>query len=59
MLPCVYSMHGGGYVIGAYAMDDPRFDAWCPKLGFVGVSVEYRLAPETPYPGRSKTATSG
>ncbi|MET1002888.1 MAG: alpha/beta hydrolase [Acidimicrobiia bacterium] len=50
-LPCVYSMHGGGYVIGSYAMDDPRFDAWCPKLGFVGVSVEYRLAPETPYPG--------
>ena len=50
-LPCVYSMHGGGYVIGSYAMDDPRFDAWCPKLGFVGVSVEYRLAPETAYPG--------
>jgi acetyl esterase/lipase len=51
VLPCVFSMHGGGYVIGSYAMDDPRFDAWCPKLGFVGVSVEYRLAPETAYPG--------
>jgi acetyl esterase/lipase len=50
-LPCVYSIHGGGYVIGSYDMDDFRFDNWCPKLGIVGVSVEYRLAPETPYPG--------
>ena len=49
--PCVYSMHGGGYVIGTNTMDDPFFDALCPELGFVGVSVEYRLAPETPYPG--------
>jgi acetyl esterase/lipase len=50
-LPCLYSIHGGGYVMGSYAMDDARFDAWCPKFGCVGVSVEYRLAPETPYPG--------
>jgi acetyl esterase/lipase len=50
-LPCLYSIHGGGYVIGSYAMDDAKFDALCPKLGLVGVSVEYRLAPETPYPG--------
>ena len=51
VLPCVCSMHGGGYVIGSYAMDDPLFDELCPELGFVGVSVDYRLAPETPYPG--------
>jgi acetyl esterase/lipase len=51
VLPCVYSMHGGGYVIGSYAMDDIVFDRLCPRLGLVGVSVEYRLAPETPYPG--------
>ena len=51
LLPCVFSMHGGGYVIGSYDMDDPIFDELCPKLGVVGVSVEYRLAPETPYPG--------
>ena len=49
--PCVYSIHGGGYVIGSYEMDDPLFDRWCNTLGIVGVSVEYRLAPETPYPG--------
>jgi acetyl esterase/lipase len=32
-------------------MDDSLFDDLCPKLNLVGVSVEYRLAPETPYPG--------
>ena len=35
-MPCLYSMHGGGYVIGTYAMDDPTFDRLCPKLGLVG-----------------------
>jgi acetyl esterase/lipase len=50
-LPCLYSMHGGGYVIGSYALDDGMFDELCPSLGIVGVSVEYRLAPGTPYPG--------
>ena len=32
-------------------LDDGVFARWCPELGVVGVSVEYRLAPETPYPG--------
>jgi acetyl esterase/lipase len=50
-LPCVYSMHGGGYVLGSYAMDDARLDGWSRSYRCVGVSVEYRLAPETPYPG--------
>ena len=49
--PAIVSIHGGGYVLGSYDMDDPRFDRWCPEFGIVGVSVEYRLAPETPYPG--------
>ena len=44
-------MHGGGYVVGDYSMDDQMFDDLCPKLGMVGVSVDYRLAPDTPYPG--------
>jgi acetyl esterase/lipase len=44
-------MHGGGYVMGTHLSYDGRFDAWCPRFGCVGVSVGYRLAPETPYPG--------
>ena len=48
---CLYSIHGGGYVMGSRDLDDAMFDRLCPSLGIVGVSVEYRLAPETPYPG--------
>jgi acetyl esterase/lipase len=40
-------------------MDDLRFDRWCPKLGLIGVSVEYRLAPETPYPGPLEDCYAG
>lgn len=50
-LPCLYSIHGGGYVMGSYDTDDDKLDVWCQRFGIIGVSVEYRLAPETPYPG--------
>jgi len=49
--PCVISIHGGGYVIGSHLGDDGRFERWCTELRCIGVSVGYRLAPETPYPG--------
>jgi acetyl esterase/lipase len=59
VLPCVYSIHGGGYVLGTNLMDDPILDELCPALGIVGVSVEYRLAPETPYPGPLEDCYTG
>jgi len=49
-LPVLYWMHGGGMVIGNRYMDDARLAAWCRLLSCVCVSVEYRLAPEAPYP---------
>jgi acetyl esterase/lipase len=49
-LPCVYWIHGGGYVAGSNLGDDLRFDRWCQSIDCVGVSVDYRLAPEHPYP---------
>jgi acetyl esterase/lipase len=50
-LPGVVAIHGGGYVIGDRTMYDGLFDRWCIDPGMVAVSVGYRLAPETPYPG--------
>jgi len=50
-LPGVLAIHGGGYVIGDRTMYDGLFDRWCVDPGMVAVSVGYRLAPETPYPG--------
>lgn len=58
-LPCIYWMHGGGYVMGTYEMEDLRFDKWCTALNCVGVAVEYRLAPETPYPGPLEDCYAG
>ena len=57
--PCVYSIHGGGYILGSYDMDDAKFDRWCPEYGIVGVSVEYRLSPETAYPGPLEDCYAG
>jgi len=44
-------IHGGGYVLGSYDIDQPFLDSLVAKTGCVAVSVDYRLAPETPYPG--------
>ncbi|WP_027552801.1 alpha/beta hydrolase [Bradyrhizobium sp. Cp5.3] len=43
-------IHGGGFVLGNAALDD-RFCASAARaLGIVVVSVDYRLAPEHPFP---------
>lgn len=50
-LPCLYWIHGGGMVVGAARFDDGECSAYAHHVGCVVVSVEYRLAPEHPYPG--------
>jgi triacylglycerol lipase len=50
-LPCVLHMHGGGYVFGAAATDAAQHRTIAAALGCCVVSVDYRLAPETPFPG--------
>lgn len=50
-LPAILHMHGGGYIIGSAANDVPDLQVMAKGLGCVIVTVEYRLAPETPFPG--------
>jgi acetyl esterase/lipase len=48
--PALLWIHGGGYVIGKAAQDDALCRRYAPELGATVASVEYRLAPEHPYP---------
>ena len=50
-LPVFYWMHGGGYVMGSARQGDAFTLRAASEHGMFAVSVEYRLAPETPYPG--------
>jgi acetyl esterase/lipase len=48
--PWIYWIHGGGYISGSALAVDPRLNRWAETLDCVVVAVEYRLAPEHPYP---------
>ncbi len=49
--PAVLEIHGGGFVIGNADMSDASNRATALSLDCVVVSVDYRLAPETAWPG--------
>jgi len=49
----VVFMHGGAFVRGSRSTPEGVYDnvlAWFARQNFVGVNVEYRLAPQAPYP---------
>jgi acetyl esterase/lipase len=48
--PALLWIHGGGYIIGTAAQDDTLCRRFARELGATVVSVDYRLAPEHPYP---------
>ena len=45
-------IHGGGSVMGEASQDDLAVSQIVSAVGCVAVSVDYRLAPETPHPGQ-------
>lgn len=49
--PCIFHMHGGGYVAGTAASHEPLHRSLALAADCVVASVEYRLAPETRFPG--------
>jgi len=48
--PALLWMHGGGYVMGTALQDDAVCRRFARKLGITVAAVDYRLAPEHPYP---------
>jgi len=48
--PALLWLHGGGYVVGDAAQDDELCRRFASELGATIASVNYRLAPEHPYP---------
>ena len=50
-MPAYLHIHGGGYVLGNPEMVEPLNMHCARDLGAVIVSVDYRLAPETVFPG--------
>ncbi len=49
-LPALLWIHGGGYVIGSAAQDDALCRHLADELGAVVAAVDYRRAPEHPFP---------
>lgn len=49
--PGIYVIHGGGMVFGGLDSEELNWRHWVEDLDCVVVSVAYRLAPETHYPG--------
>ena len=49
--PCIFHIHGGGYVGGSAESIEGILRPLAADLDCVITSINYRLAPETPHPG--------
>ena len=49
-LPTILFVHGGGYVIGDIDTHEDQARLLCNQVGAVVFSIDYRLAPEHPFP---------
>ena len=58
-IPALYWIHGGGYVMGDIEQDDRLMKQLVKRIGCVAVSVDYRLAPEHPFPAPVEDCYAG
>ncbi|MEV1179456.1 alpha/beta hydrolase, partial [Nonomuraea sp. NPDC049784] len=56
LLPVVVYFHGGGWVFGSVKRNDAAGRDLAIRTGAVVVSVDYRLAPEHPFPAAAEDA---
>lgn len=59
VLPAIYFIHGGGMVQGSVDGESLIAAMLCEAVNAVMVSVEYRLAPENPYPAAVEDCYAG
>lgn len=59
LLPALFWIHGGGYVIGDIDQDDRLMKQIVKRVDCVAVSVDYRLAPEHPFPAPVEDCYAG
>jgi acetyl esterase/lipase len=57
--PCLVWFHGGGFVMGGLDSENSFLSMVCNRVRCVVVSVNYRHAPEDPYPAAVEDAVSG
>jgi acetyl esterase/lipase len=55
----IYDVHGGGFVLGTIDMFDGHNLRLARELGVTVVTVDYRLAPEHPYPAGLEDCYAG
>ncbi|KAH9900673.1 Alpha/Beta hydrolase protein [Cubamyces lactineus] len=48
--PVLVNIHGGGWCVGNIELDDYALRGWCVRYKISVVNIEYRLAPEYPFP---------
>ncbi len=58
-LPVLYNIHGGGMIVGHRSWETGRLVQLVEELGVIAVNVEYRLAPENPYPAGVEDCYAG
>lgn len=57
--PVLYYIHGGGFFGGHMGVVDQFMKMMIEKFHIVGVSIDYRLAPEHPYPNGHEDCYEG
>ena len=58
-VPIIYHVHGGGMVVGSAYDILPQMAELASEVGAAVASVEYRLAPEHPYPAAIEDVYTG
>lgn len=49
--PVIMVFHGGGWTIRSFELEGPTSRGLANRVGALAISVQYRLAPETRFPG--------